>query len=177
MALANEVEAAYEADSTHARRDIRSEVDEAVRTGHKEITDAVGNVVYAFSIEHDGSQTIYYNKWSGGVDGNEEPVSHSFLSHIDIPLTRARYNQWQMNTFTVRYRMNNGQMVERVIEARDRRDAFKFAQRHGVTPVLVQPGGVLPREGDLAFTNYTPGKVTTVDHKPWYRRLLSSLIP
>jgi len=36
--------------------------------------------------------------------------------------------------------MNNGQMVERVVEARDRRDAFKIAQRHGVTPVLVQPG-------------------------------------
>jgi len=68
--------------------------------------------------------------------------------------------------------MNNGQMVERVIEARDRREAFKIAQRHGVTPVLVQPGGVLPREGDLAFTNYSPGKVAIVDRKPWYHRLL-----
>ena len=77
-----------------------------------------------------------------------------------------------MNTFTVRYRMNNGQMVERVVEARDRRDAFKIAQRHGVTPVLVQPGGKLAKEGDLAFTNYAPGKVRIVDRKPWWRRLM-----
>jgi len=53
MALANEVEKVCEADSTLARRDIQQEVDEAVRTGHKEISDAVGNVVYAFSIEQE----------------------------------------------------------------------------------------------------------------------------
>ena len=68
--------------------------------------------------------------------------------------------------------MRTGQMVERVIEARDKREAFKIAQRHGVTPVLVQPGGVLPKVGDLAYTNYGPGKVTISDRKPWWQRLL-----
>jgi len=53
MELANEVEETYASDSTLARRDIQQEVDEAVRTGHKEISDAVGNVVYAFSIEQE----------------------------------------------------------------------------------------------------------------------------
>ena len=77
-----------------------------------------------------------------------------------------------MQTFTVRYRLRNGQMVDRVLEARDKREAFKVAQRHGVTPVLVQPGGVLPREGEPVVTAYAPGKVTITDRKPWYRRLL-----
>lgn len=68
--------------------------------------------------------------------------------------------------------MNNGQMVERVVAARDKREAFKIAQRHGVTPVCVTPGGKVPVEGELAFTRYSPGKVAIVDRKPWYHRLL-----
>ena len=76
-----------------------------------------------------------------------------------------------MNTFTVRYRLRNGQLVDRVLEASDKREAFKIAQRHGVTPVLVQPGGTLSREGEPVVTAYSPGKVTITDRKPWYRRL------
>jgi len=53
MELANEVEKVYEADASLARRDIQAEIDEAVRDGAKEITDAVGNIVYAFSIEQE----------------------------------------------------------------------------------------------------------------------------
>ena len=77
-----------------------------------------------------------------------------------------------MNTFTVRYRMNNGQMVERVIEARDRRDAFKIAQRHHVNPVKVTEGGVLPKEGDPVVTLHAPGKVSLNSERPWWKRLL-----
>ena len=77
-----------------------------------------------------------------------------------------------MNTFTVRYQMRNGQLVDRVIEALDKREAFKIAQRHGVTPVLVQPGGVLPQTGDPVVTPYAPGTVTIAAPKPWCRRLV-----
>ena len=53
MVLANEVEEAFASDSSLARRDVQAEVDEAVRFGAKEITDATGTVVFSFSIEQE----------------------------------------------------------------------------------------------------------------------------
>ena len=77
-----------------------------------------------------------------------------------------------MRTFTVRYKERNGCYVERVIEARDRRDAFKIAQRHHVNPVSVTEGGVLPKKGEPVVSLYGPGKVSIVGKKPWWKRLL-----
>ena len=77
-----------------------------------------------------------------------------------------------MRTFTVRYRERDGRFVDRVIEARDARDAFKVAQRHHVNPVKVTEGGVLPKEGELEFSLGSPGKVTMVKPRPWWQRLV-----
>ena len=77
-----------------------------------------------------------------------------------------------MRTFTVRYKESNGRYVERVIEAMDRRDAFKIAQRHRVNPVNVTEGGVLPKDGEPAVSLYAPGKASISDRKPWWKRLL-----
>ena len=76
-----------------------------------------------------------------------------------------------VRTFTVRYKERNGLYVERVIEALDRRDAFKIAQRHHVNPVSVTEGGVLPKEGEPVVSLYGPGKVSINDRKPWWKRL------
>jgi len=72
-----------------------------------------------------------------------------------------------MNTFTLTYR-DGSRLVDRVIEARDRREAFKIAQRHKVNPVKVVPGGQLPREGDFVVTPHTPGTIRILAPKPWY---------
>ena len=77
-----------------------------------------------------------------------------------------------MRTFTVRYKERNGRYVERVVEARDRRDAFKIAQRHHVNPVSVTEGGVLPKEGEPVVSLYGPVKVSIGGKKPWWKRLL-----
>ena len=79
---------------------------------------------------------------------------------------------WQMKTYTVTYKERNGRFVDRVIEAADRRDAFKIAQRHHVNPVKVIEGGTLPRQGDFATTVHSPGKVTIRERKSWWARLL-----
>ena len=78
----------------------------------------------------------------------------------------------KMRTFTVVYKERNGRYVERVVEARDRRDAFKIAQRHHVDPVKVTEGGVLPKEGDPVVTLHAPGKVSLNSERPWWKRLL-----
>ena len=80
--------------------------------------------------------------------------------------------QIKMRTFTVVYKERNGRYVERVVEARDRRDAFKIAQRHHVNPVKVTEGGVLPKTGEPVVTLYAPGKVSLNGKKPWWKRLL-----
>ena len=77
-----------------------------------------------------------------------------------------------MRTFTVVYKERNGRYVERVIEARDCRDAFKIAQRHHVNPVKVTEGGILPKEGDPVVSLHAPGKVSRNSKKPWWKRLL-----
>ena len=77
-----------------------------------------------------------------------------------------------MRTFTVRYKESNGRYVERVVEAMDRRDAFRFAQRHHVNPVSVTEGGVLAKEGEPQVSLYGPGKVSISDKKPWWKRLV-----
>ena len=77
-----------------------------------------------------------------------------------------------MRTFTVRYRERNGCYVERVVEARDRRDAFKIAQRHHVNPVSVTEGGVLPKEGEPVVSLCGPGRVSIGGKKPWWKRIL-----
>ena len=76
-----------------------------------------------------------------------------------------------MRTFTVVYKERNGRYVERVVEARDRRDAFKIAQRHHVNPVKVTEGGVLPKEGDPVVTLHAPGKVSLNSVCPLNHRL------
>ena len=76
-----------------------------------------------------------------------------------------------MRTFTVAYKERNGRYVERVVEARDRREAFKIAQRHHVNPVSVTEGGVLPKEGEPQVSLCGPGKVSISDKKPWWKRL------
>ena len=80
--------------------------------------------------------------------------------------------QIKMRTFTVVYKERNGRYVERVVEARDRRDAFKIAQRHHVNPVKVTEGGILPKMGDPVVSLYAPGKVSINGKKPWWKRLL-----
>lgn len=77
-----------------------------------------------------------------------------------------------MRTFTVVYKERNGRYVERVVEARDRRDAFKIAQRHRVNPVKVTEGGVLPKIGEPVVSLYSPGKVSIGNKKPWWKRIL-----
>lgn len=77
-----------------------------------------------------------------------------------------------MRTFTVVYKERNGCYVERVIEAKDHRDAFKIAQRHHVNPVKVTEGGTLPKEGEPVVSLHAPGKVSIKDKTPWWRRLL-----
>ena len=77
-----------------------------------------------------------------------------------------------MRTFTVMYKESNGRFVERVIEAKDRRDAFKIAQRHHVSPVKVTEGGTLPKQGEPAVSLCGPGKVTINGRKPWWKRLI-----
>ena len=77
-----------------------------------------------------------------------------------------------MRTFTVVYRERNGHYVERVIEAQDRRDAFKIAQRHHVNPVKVTEGGTLPKQGEPVVSLCGPGKVTINVRNPWWKRLI-----
>ena len=79
-----------------------------------------------------------------------------------------------MRSFTVVYRERNGRYVERVVEARDRRDAFKIAQRHHVNPVKVTEGGVLPKTGAPVVSLHVPGKVSLNSKKPWWKRLLGA---
>ena len=76
-----------------------------------------------------------------------------------------------MRTFTVVYKERSGRYVERVVEAQDRRDAFKIAQRHHVNPVKVTEGGALPKTGDPVVALYAPGKVSINAKKPWWKRL------
>ena len=76
-----------------------------------------------------------------------------------------------MRTFTVVYKERNGRYVERVVEAQDRRDSFKIAQRHHVNPVKVTEGGALPKTGDPVVALYAPGKVSINAKKPWWKRL------
>ena len=78
-----------------------------------------------------------------------------------------------MRTFTVTYKESNGRFVERVVEAKDRRDAFKIAQRHRVNPVKVTEGGCLPKQGEPVVSLSGPGKVTINARKTWWQRLLS----
>ena len=80
--------------------------------------------------------------------------------------------QIKMRTFTVVYKERSGRYVERVIEARDCRDAFKIAQRHHVNPVKVTEGGILPKQGDPVVTLCGLGKVSISARKPWWKRLL-----
>lgn len=77
-----------------------------------------------------------------------------------------------MRTFTVRYKERNGCYVERVIEARDRRDAFKIAQRHHVNPVKVTEGGALPKQGEPVVSLCGPGKVAINVRNLWWKRLI-----
>ena len=77
-----------------------------------------------------------------------------------------------LRTFTVRYKESNGRYVERVVEARDRRDAFKIVQRHHVNPVSVTEGGVLAKEGEPQVPLYGPDKVSISDEKPWWKCLV-----
>ena len=79
--------------------------------------------------------------------------------------------QIKMRTFTVVYKERSGRYVERVVEARDRRDAFKIAQRHHVNPVKVTEGGVLPKTGEPVVSLHAPGKVSISGKKPWWKRL------
>ena len=76
-----------------------------------------------------------------------------------------------MRTFTVVYKERNGRYVECVVEAQNRRVAFKIAQRHHVNPVKVTEGGVLPKTGEPIVSLYALGKVSINDKKPWWKRL------
>ena len=76
-----------------------------------------------------------------------------------------------MKTFTVVYKECGGRYVERVVVARDSRDAFKIAQRHHVNPVKVTEGGVLPKEGEQVVSLHSPGKVSVSGRRPWWKRL------
>lgn len=53
MVLGNAVKEVYESDAALARHDIQLEVDDAVRTGFKEVKDAIGNLAFVFSIEQE----------------------------------------------------------------------------------------------------------------------------
>ena len=77
-----------------------------------------------------------------------------------------------MRTFTVVYKERSGHYVERVVEARDRRDAFKIAQRHHVNPVKVTEGGTLPKLGEPVVSLCDPGKVAINVGKSWWKRLI-----
>ena len=59
-----------------------------------------------------------------------------------------------MGIHGLRYRERNGRFVERVIEVRDHRNAFKIAQRYRVNSVWMSEGGVLPKDGEPQVSLY-----------------------
>ena len=53
MALANAVEQAYDFNSQLATANVRQEVEDAVRDGHKDCYDAKGNLLCRYTIEQE----------------------------------------------------------------------------------------------------------------------------
>jgi len=74
--------------------------------------------------------------------------------------------------WTVRYSARSGQRFEVVVDAKTKHDAFAIAQRHGVTPFQVVPGGVMPQSGESRPQPYFSGTVTVRERKPWYSKFM-----